>query len=216
MPRSHDADADLILKLYDARREAEMRKARQWWTGTFWPTTVDDVLQVMRASGRKMPGTVQVLGYWNMAAILRSARSVERRPFPRIVFQRRNVFSSTRSSSQFSRNFVRKPRIPCSSPISRKLNYQVEDGPGAPCADAEERGKTAVKRWPRLPQPRRAKRHSPPRRCTPGCTRPGCARGLWRSPSKSLCRPAKSERPAELLCGRRGGTSRIWFACTSK
>jgi len=28
------ADADLILKLYyDARREAEMRKARQWWTG---------------------------------------------------------------------------------------------------------------------------------------------------------------------------------------
>jgi hypothetical protein len=25
------ADADLILKLYDARREAEIRKARQWF-----------------------------------------------------------------------------------------------------------------------------------------------------------------------------------------
>jgi len=62
------ADADLILKLYDARREAEMRKARQWWTGTFWPTTVDDVLQVMRASGQENAWYRQVLGYWNMAA----------------------------------------------------------------------------------------------------------------------------------------------------
>ncbi len=25
------ADAELILKLYDLRREAEMRKARNWW-----------------------------------------------------------------------------------------------------------------------------------------------------------------------------------------
>jgi hypothetical protein len=62
------ADADLILKLYDARREAEIRKARQWWIGSFWPTTVDDVLQVMRSSGQENAWYRQVLGYWNMAA----------------------------------------------------------------------------------------------------------------------------------------------------
>jgi len=29
------ADAQLIMQLYDLRREAEMRKARSWWVGEF-------------------------------------------------------------------------------------------------------------------------------------------------------------------------------------
>jgi hypothetical protein len=62
------ADADLILKLYDARREPEIRKARQWWTATFWPASADDVLQVMRGSGQENAWYRQVLGYWNIAA----------------------------------------------------------------------------------------------------------------------------------------------------
>ncbi len=62
------AVAELILKLYDARREAEIRKARQWWVGSFWPTTVDDVLEVSRSSGQENAWYRQVLGYWNMAA----------------------------------------------------------------------------------------------------------------------------------------------------
>ena len=39
------ADAHLILQLYDIRREAEMRKARNWWMVTFWPETAEDILQ---------------------------------------------------------------------------------------------------------------------------------------------------------------------------
>jgi len=62
------ADADLILKLYDARREAEIRKARQWFVGTFWPTSVDDVLQITRSNGQENAWYRQVLGYWNLAA----------------------------------------------------------------------------------------------------------------------------------------------------
>lgn len=63
------ADAELILKLYEARREPELRKARAWWTGTFWPYSADDILSVMRAG----PGSQenawfrQVMGYWGMA-----------------------------------------------------------------------------------------------------------------------------------------------------
>lgn len=69
MPRKPTtADADLILKLYDARREAEIRKARQWWTGSFWPTSADDVLQISRSTGQENAWYRQVLGYWNMAA----------------------------------------------------------------------------------------------------------------------------------------------------
>jgi hypothetical protein len=62
------ADADLILKLYDARREAEIRKARQWFIGAFWPASADDVLQVTRSSGQENAWYRQVLGYWNLAA----------------------------------------------------------------------------------------------------------------------------------------------------
>jgi hypothetical protein len=65
------ADADLILKLYDLRREAEIRKARNWWLAEFWPDTVDDVLKVAQAMGT--PGNAwlrQVVGYWELAASL--------------------------------------------------------------------------------------------------------------------------------------------------
>ncbi len=38
--------AELILKLYDLRREAKMREARSWIIG-FFPETVQDVLKAM-------------------------------------------------------------------------------------------------------------------------------------------------------------------------
>jgi hypothetical protein len=35
--KATSADAQLVLQLYDLRREAEMRKARNWWVNEFWP-----------------------------------------------------------------------------------------------------------------------------------------------------------------------------------
>ncbi len=65
------ADAELILKLYDLRREAELRKARQWWTGTFWPQTADDVTKIAANFGSPENNWFrQVSGYWSMAASL--------------------------------------------------------------------------------------------------------------------------------------------------
>jgi hypothetical protein len=63
------SDAQLILQLYDLRREAEMRKARSWWLGEFWPQSADDVLKVAWAMGTQENNWLrQVGGYWNMAA----------------------------------------------------------------------------------------------------------------------------------------------------
>jgi hypothetical protein len=36
------ADAQLILQLYELRREPEMRKARNWWVGEVWPANLDE------------------------------------------------------------------------------------------------------------------------------------------------------------------------------
>ncbi|MBZ5599897.1 MAG: hypothetical protein LAN83_16415 [Acidobacteriia bacterium] len=62
------ADAELILKLYDLRREAEIRKARNWWLN-FWPENADDVMKVGMAMGTQENAWLrQVGGYWELAA----------------------------------------------------------------------------------------------------------------------------------------------------
>jgi hypothetical protein len=63
------ADAHLILELYDLRREPEMRKARSWWLGEFWPQNADDFAKVAGAMGTPENNWLrQVGGYWSMAA----------------------------------------------------------------------------------------------------------------------------------------------------
>ena len=65
------ADAEIILKLYDLRRETLMRQARAWMTGEFWPATAEEYFAV--ASNPADPHNAflrQVVGYWEMAAAL--------------------------------------------------------------------------------------------------------------------------------------------------
>lgn len=63
------ADAQLIAQLYDLRREAEMRKARNWWAGEFFPQDADDFLKVAWAMGSQENNWLrQVGGYWGMVA----------------------------------------------------------------------------------------------------------------------------------------------------
>jgi hypothetical protein len=65
------ADADVILKLYDLRREAEIRKARNWWFAEFWPETADDFMKVAQAVGTPENNWLrQVPSYWELAASL--------------------------------------------------------------------------------------------------------------------------------------------------
>ncbi|MGC1370878.1 MAG: hypothetical protein WA824_01955 [Candidatus Sulfotelmatobacter sp.] len=63
------ADAQLILQLYDLRREPEMRKARNWWFVSFWPNSADDFMKIAFTPGSQENNWLrQVSGYWNMAA----------------------------------------------------------------------------------------------------------------------------------------------------
>src|SRR5208283_86614 len=63
------ADAQLILQLYDLRREAEMREARNWWFVGFWPQSADDFMKIAFTPGSQENNWLrQVTGYWSMAA----------------------------------------------------------------------------------------------------------------------------------------------------
>jgi len=62
-------DAQLILQLYDLRRETEMRRAREWWATEFWPNNADDFMKVAWAPGTQENKWLrQVAGYWGIAA----------------------------------------------------------------------------------------------------------------------------------------------------
>ena len=58
--------ADLILKLYDLRREEVMRKAREWYMREFHPQNAEDVVNVLR--GNHSAYFRMVTSYWEMAA----------------------------------------------------------------------------------------------------------------------------------------------------
>lgn len=60
-------DADLILKLYDLRREKTMRDARNWFF-TFNPQSTKDFMEVLTSD--KSGLYRMVISYWEMAASL--------------------------------------------------------------------------------------------------------------------------------------------------
>jgi hypothetical protein len=64
------ADAELVLKLYELRREPLMRRARDFVAG-FWPQSVDEILTLAQAFGTEQNAFMrQVFSYWEMAASL--------------------------------------------------------------------------------------------------------------------------------------------------
>jgi hypothetical protein len=61
-------EARLILELYNLRREPEMRKARQWWLTSFWPTCADDFMTVAMDFGSQENNWLRQVGsYWGIA-----------------------------------------------------------------------------------------------------------------------------------------------------
>src|SRR3989475_6345131 len=72
------ADADLILKLYDLRREKTMREARNWFF-TFNPTSAADYMNsLMSEQGAYLR---MVISYWDMAASLVNNGAIDEQMF---------------------------------------------------------------------------------------------------------------------------------------
>ncbi|MBA3443074.1 MAG: hypothetical protein H0T92_24785 [Pyrinomonadaceae bacterium] len=65
MTAKHES-AELILKLYELRREETMRKARDWYIRQFHPQNVQDIINAWR--GEHSAYYRMVTSYWDMAA----------------------------------------------------------------------------------------------------------------------------------------------------
>ena len=65
------ADAQVVMHLYELRREAEMRKARNWFAMEFNPTTADEAMKVITDMGSDANRYFRmVTSFWEMAATM--------------------------------------------------------------------------------------------------------------------------------------------------
>lgn len=61
-------DANLILKLYELRRDEKLREARQWFASEFRPQTFDDIKALLTPDHPSNTAFRMVISYWDMAA----------------------------------------------------------------------------------------------------------------------------------------------------
>jgi hypothetical protein len=60
--------AELILKLYEIRRETALRSSRDYVGGEFMPKSVEDFVSLVKDGGKPSGHILQVYGYWDMVA----------------------------------------------------------------------------------------------------------------------------------------------------
>lgn len=83
--------ADLIMKLYDLRREATMRKARDWMF-TFNPASAEDYMKTMMDP--EVGGYLRmVTSYWDMAATFVNQGAIDAEMFNQTAGEHMLVFA---------------------------------------------------------------------------------------------------------------------------
>jgi hypothetical protein len=60
----------MILKLYELRRDPEMRVARRWFVAQFHPGSAAEIVQLLRSGFESSAAYRMVTTYWEMAAAL--------------------------------------------------------------------------------------------------------------------------------------------------
>jgi hypothetical protein len=105
MSKEHES-ADLILKLYDLRREAVMRQARDWYF-TFSPETIEDV--VAAARGEKSAYFRMVVSYWDMACSLVNNGAIDEQMFADANGEQNYVFAKLHPFIAQMREYSKQP-----------------------------------------------------------------------------------------------------------
>jgi len=59
---------NLMLRLYDIRREPRLREAREWFLKEFHPTSAEDVKKLCPPGSKENASMRMVISYWEMVA----------------------------------------------------------------------------------------------------------------------------------------------------
>ena len=105
---SKTESAELILKLYDLRREEKMRQARNW-IFTFNPTSAQDFMTTMMDP--EVGGLLRmVTSYWDMAAALVNHGAIDAEMFNDTVGEHVMVFAKVEPFLAELREMFQEPK----------------------------------------------------------------------------------------------------------
>lgn len=101
--------AELILKLYDLRREATMREARSWML-TFFPESAQDVMNAIMKPDTSAYYRM-VVSYWNMAASLVNHGAIDEEMFNDANGEHIVIFSKIEPFLSELREIMGNPKV---------------------------------------------------------------------------------------------------------
>jgi hypothetical protein len=106
---SKSESADLILKLYDLRREATMREARNWMIA-FFPESAQDVMQAIM-NPETSAYYRMVVSYWDMAASFVNHGAIDEEMFTDAHGEHFVIFSKVEPFLPELREIMGNPKI---------------------------------------------------------------------------------------------------------
>jgi len=104
-------DANLILRLYELRREEKLRKAREWFGRCFQATTLEELEKLCPRGTEENAYFRMVVGYWEMAASLVASGVLHKELFFENCGEFLFVWEKTRQLLPQIRQFTKNPTI---------------------------------------------------------------------------------------------------------
>ena len=101
--------ADLILKLYDLRREEKMREARTWF-GTFQPESAEQIMQALMNPETSAKYRM-VTSYWDMAASFVNHGAIDEAMFYDVSGEAIGVFAKIEPFLAELREIANRPKM---------------------------------------------------------------------------------------------------------
>ena len=103
------AQAELILRLYELRRESVMREARSFVGGEFLPQTDEELVAIVSKGGKETGFVLQVYGYWDMVcAFVRHGMLSE----PLVYYTCQEMYFQYAKIQPYLQGFRRKLNLP--------------------------------------------------------------------------------------------------------
>jgi hypothetical protein len=146
---------NLMLRLYEDRREPKLREARDWFSANFHVKTADDLMRVCPPGSKENTYMRMVLGYWEMVASIVNHGLIDEEFFFESNGEQWAVFEQVKpvlaawramfSSPNFLANLEthckrlevwREKRSPGSNEAIRKVLAQMQQATQAPKAQA--------------------------------------------------------------------------------
>ncbi len=101
--------ANIILKLYELRREDKMREARNWFTG-FFPNSAEEIMQTI-LNPETSANYRMVVSYWDMAASFVNHGAIDEEMFNDVSAEGVIVFSRIEPYLEALREMTKRPQM---------------------------------------------------------------------------------------------------------